>query len=183
MFFTWVAAAVGLSVAPGGAQTTLRGARVQPALMAADAPKRKIVVTGLGVVSSVGSKDEFWESLVAGKSGLDQITAFDASGFPTTIGGEVKDFDPKPFFGNAKTVKSVDRYTHLAVAASKMAVEDGGLELESTDLSKFGVVVGSAFGGMDTFEKQTLNLDKGSPKPNAGPNPDTLRRDAQPRQG
>ena len=64
-----------------------------------------------------------------------------------------------------------------------MAVEDGGLELESTDLSKFGVVVGSAFGGMDTFEKQTLNLDKGSPKPNAGPNPDTLRRDAQPRQG
>ena len=79
------------------------------------------------VVSALGSGDEFWESLVAGKSGLDQITAFDASGFPTTIGGEVKDFDPKPFFGNAKTVKSVDRYTHLAVAASRMAVEDAQL--------------------------------------------------------
>ena len=131
------------------------------ALMAADAPKRKIVVTGLGVVSSVGSKEEFWESIVGGKSGLDQITAFDASGFPTTIGGEVKDFDPKPFFSNAKTVRSVDRYTHLAVAASKMAVEDAGLELDATDLSKFGVIVGSAFGGMDTFEKQTLNLEKG----------------------
>jgi len=123
--------------------------------------KPKIVVTGIGVVSALGSKDEFWDALVAGKSGIGPITAFDASKFPTTIGAEAADFDPKPFFANAKTVKSVDRFTHLAVAASKMAVEDGAVDLEATDLSRFGVIVGSAFGGMDTFEKQTLNLDRG----------------------
>ena len=134
-----------------------RGARA-PEMSAG---KRKIVVTGIGVVSALGSKESFWESIVAGKSGLDQITAFDASKFPTTIGAEVKDFDPKPYFASPKTVKSVDRYTHLAVAASKMAVEDASLDLEKTDLSRMGVIVGSAFGGMDTFEKQTLNLDRG----------------------
>ena len=79
-----------------------------------DAPK-KIVVTGVGVVSALGSKDEFWESLVSGKSGLAKITSFDASVFPTTIGAECSDFDAKPWFANAKTVKSVDRF----VASSK----------------------------------------------------------------
>lgn len=73
----------------------------------------------------------------------------------------MKDFDPKPFFGNAKTIKSTDRYTHFAVAASKLAVKDASLSLDDVDLSRLGVIVGSAFGGMDTFEKQTLNLDKG----------------------
>jgi len=131
-----------------------------PLAAATDAP-RKVVVTGMGVLSSVGSEGEFWDALLEGKSGLGPITAFDASKFPTTIGGEVKDFDPKPFFGNAKTIKSTDRYTHFAVAASKLAVKDASLSLDDVDLSRLGVIVGSAFGGMDTFEKQTLNLDKG----------------------
>lgn len=126
-----------------------------------DGGKKKIVVTGVGVVSALGSKDEFWTSLLDGKSGLGPITSFDASRFPTTIGAEVKDFDPKPYFASPKTIKSTDRYTHLAVAASRMAVEDGGIDLEAVDKSRFGVIVGTAFGGMDTFEKQTLNLDAG----------------------
>jgi 3-oxoacyl-[acyl-carrier-protein] synthase II len=123
--------------------------------------KPKVVVTGIGVLSSVGSKDEFWNSLVEGKSGIGPITAFDASRFPTTIGAEVKDFDPKPYFKNAKTVKSLDRFAHLAVAASKMAVEDAGLDLDSVTKERFGCIVGSGIGGIDTFEKQTLNLDRG----------------------
>jgi 3-oxoacyl-[acyl-carrier-protein] synthase II len=129
--------------------------------MAADAPK--VVVTGIGVVSALGSSasGDFWQGLVDGRSGLATIESFDASGFPTTIGAEVKDFDPKPYFDNAKTVKSTDRYTHLAVAASRMAVEDAGMDLTAVDKSRFGVIVGSAFGGMETFEKQTLNLNKG----------------------
>jgi len=125
------------------------------------AEKPKIVVTGIGVVSACGSKDEFWDNLIGGSSGLGQIGAFDASRFPCTIGGECSDFEAKPWFNNAKTAKSVDRYTHFAVAASKMAVEDAGMDTAAVDSSRFGVIIGSAFGGMDTFEKQTLNLDAG----------------------
>jgi len=123
--------------------------------------KPKIVVTGVGVVSAVGNTDTFWDSLLDGKSGVGQIGAFDASRFPCTIGAECSDFEPKAYFGNAKTVKSVDRYTQFAVAASKMAVEDAKMDLDVIDSSRFGVIIGSAFGGMQTFETQTLNLDKG----------------------
>jgi len=118
-------------------------------------------VTGSGVVSALGSGDEFWAALLEGKSGIGEITRFDASRFPTTIGAEVKDFDPKPYFKSPKTVKSVDRFTHLAVAASRMAVDDAKLDMEAAESGRVGVIVGSAFGGMDTFERQTLALDKG----------------------
>jgi len=125
------------------------------------ATEKRIVVTGLGTVTALGSGDQFWDNLLAGESGIDTITAFDASRFPTTIGAECKDFDAKKYFDNVKNIKATDRYTHFAVAASRMAIEDGGLDLGAIDQARFGVVVGSAFGGMDTFEKQTLNLDKG----------------------
>uniref|UniRef100_A0A7S3BRA0 Nodulation protein E n=1 Tax=Haptolina ericina TaxID=156174 RepID=A0A7S3BRA0_9EUKA len=117
----------------------------------------KVVVTGVGVVSALGSGDEFWEALLAGESGVDTITAFDASKYPTTIGAECKNFDSKKWFKSPKTAKSTDRYTHLAVAASKMALEDSALDTEAIDKERFGVIVGSAFGGMETFEKMTLN--------------------------
>ena len=120
------------------ATATAATSRMPPPLLSA-ADKPKIVVTGVGVVSALGSKDEFWDSLVSGKSGLATIESFDASAFPTTIGAEVKDFDPKPYFTTPKTIKSTDRYTHFAVAASRMAVEDAGMDLESVDKSRFGV--------------------------------------------
>ena len=144
-----------------GAPSTSASASISSSRIAMMSAAPKIVVTGVGVVSALGSKDEFWESVTSGKSGLDQITAFDASRYPTTIGAECKDFDPKPYFASPKTIKSTDRYTHFAVAAARMAVEDGSLDLEATESSKFGVIVGSAFGGMQTFETQTLNNDKG----------------------
>ena len=120
------------------ATATAATSRMPPPLLSA-ADKPKIVVTGVGVVSALGSKDEFWDSLVSGKSGLATIESFDASAFPTTIGAEVKDFDPKPYFTTPKTIKSTDRYTHFAVAASRMAVEDAGMDLEAVDKSRFGV--------------------------------------------
>ena len=109
--------------------TARRGPPLQAVVMGATVPP-KIVVTGIGVVSSVGdSNNNFWENIVNGKSGVGPITAFDASRFPTTIGGECSHFDPKPWFDNKKTVRSVDRYTHLAMAASRMAVEDSALSM------------------------------------------------------
>lgn len=125
------------------------------------AEEKRVVVTGLGAITSLGSGDDFWSNLIEGVSGVDQITAFDASRFPTTIGAECKGFEAKDFFENPKNIKATDRYTHLAMAASRLAVEDGGLDLGAVDKERFGVVVGSAFGGMDTFEKQVLNLDRG----------------------
>jgi len=155
-----VAAAVGLSLGgPAVRRTHAPERATMPSMAAAEAPK--IVVTGLGVVSALGSGDEFWDSLLAGKCGIDQVTAFDATGFPTTIAAEVKDFDPKPYFGSPKTVKSTDRFTHMAVAAAKMAMEEAKLEVDKIDTKRFGCIVGTAFGGMDTFEKQTLNNAKG----------------------
>jgi len=75
----------------------------------AAAPGERIVITGVGVVSAIGSGEEFWNNLVAGKSGITPITGFDASKFPTTIGGEVKDFEAKPWFNNPKNAKATDR--------------------------------------------------------------------------
>jgi len=141
-------------------QPSLRG-RAQRERCAVRMADKRIVVTGLGTMTALGSGDQLWESLLAGESGIDTITTFDASRFPTTIGAECKDFNAKDYFDNAKNAKASDRYTHLAMAASRIAVEDGGLDLAAVDKSRFGVVVGSAFGGMDTFEKQVLALDAG----------------------
>ena len=127
-----------LRASAAAATATAATSRMPPPLLSA-ADKPKIVVTGVGVVSALGSKDEFWDSLGSGKSGLATIESFDASAFPTTIGAEVKDFDPKPYFTTPKTIKSTDRYTHFAVAASRMAVEDAGMDLEAVDKSRFGV--------------------------------------------
>ncbi|KAL1499368.1 hypothetical protein AB1Y20_011575 [Prymnesium parvum] len=161
------ALALGSTLAPCALLPDARGALHRPrvdlhsAIPSMAAAEPRIVVTGLGVVSAIGSGDEFWTSLLEGKSGVATITHFDASRYPTTIGAEVKQFDPKPYFSSPKTIKSTDRFTHFAVAASKMAMEDAGVDTASIDRKRFGCIVGSAFGGMDTFEKQTLNNDAG----------------------
>ena len=135
-------------LAPRRPQLEVRSA--VPSMAAGD---KKIVVTGLGVLSALGSGDDFWNGLGEGKCGIDAITHFDASKYPTTIGAEVKDFDPKPYFASPKTVKSTDRFTHMAVAASKMALEDAGVDMESVNKKRFGCIVGTAFGGMDTLSR------------------------------
>ncbi len=126
--------------------------------------KKRVVVTGLGVIAPVGiGKDNFWQALVQGKSGIKPITRFDASELPTRIAGEVRDFEPADYL-DKKEARRMDRFAQFAVAASKMAIEDSGLELAHENLDRMGVILGSGIGGMETFEDQTRTLV------NRGPN-------------
>ena len=124
--------------------------------------KKRVVVTGLGAITPIGiGKDEFWQSLLNGKSGIGKITHFDASEYTTQIAGEVKDFDPAKYI-DKKEAKRMDPFTQFAVAASKMAFEDSGINLETEDRTRIGTMIGTGIGGMDTLNEQYKNLfDKG----------------------
>ena len=124
---------------------------------------RRVVITGMGVVTPIGNDLEtFWDNLRKGVSGIGRIQAFDTSGYDCQIAGEVRNFEPKNYFRNAKDVRRTDRYTHLAMAAAKMAMEDSGLDLEKTDRRRFGAIVSSGIGGLKTLEDQhTTLLNKG----------------------
>mmetsp|Transcript_17309 Transcript_17309/g.28321 ORF Transcript_17309/g.28321 Transcript_17309/m.28321 type:complete len:490 (+) Transcript_17309:31-1500(+) len=139
------------------------------------AEKKRVVVTGLGVISGcgIGHKD-FFQNVSDGKSSLGKITRFDVTHFPCQIGSEVPAdmFDPNDHFANPKNAKSNDRFTHFAVAASRLALKDAGLgdtpeTLENPD--KCGVFIGSAFGGMETFENEVLKLWKKPERPKVSP--------------
>jgi 3-oxoacyl-[acyl-carrier-protein] synthase II len=120
---------------------------------------RRVVITGLGVVTPIGNDlDTFWRNLRNGVSGIGRIQAFDASAFDCQIAGEVRDFEPKNYFKNPKDVRRTDRYTHLAMAAAKMAMEDSGVDLEKTDRQRFGAIVSSGIGGLKTLEDQHTTL-------------------------
>ena len=124
---------------------------------------RKVVITGIGVVTPVGNNlPSFWESIKGGKSGIGRITAFDLTGHDCHIAGEVKDFNATPFFNNPKDIRRTDRYTQFGMAAAKMALEDSGMDLESVDRDRFGVVIGSGIGGLKTLSDQMKTMfDKG----------------------
>ncbi|GMA99301.1 beta-ketoacyl-ACP synthase II [Pelosinus sp. IPA-1] len=124
--------------------------------------KKRVVITGLGAVTPIGiGKDKFWQALLEGKSGIGKITRFDASEYTTQIAGEVKDFDPAQYI-DKKEAKRMDRFTQFAVAASKMAFDDSGIDLQSEDLTRIGTMIGTGIGGMDTLNEQYKNLfDKG----------------------
>src|SRR2546421_10833358 len=95
---------------------------------------RRVVVTGMGVVSPVGDDlKTFWNNLVEGRSGIKRITQFDASSFDCQIAGEVTDFDPNQYLRNPKDVRRTDRFTQFALACAKKALEDSGLDLEHVD--------------------------------------------------
>src|SRR3954469_5147619 len=124
---------------------------------------RRVVITGLGVLTPVGNDlDTFWGSLQNGVSGIGLIKAFDTSAYDCRIAGELKDFDPKNYFKNPKDVRRTDRYTHLAMAAAKMAMADCGIDVEKVDRTRFGAIVSSGIGGLKTLEDQyTVLLTKG----------------------
>mmetsp|Transcript_13928 Transcript_13928/g.19923 ORF Transcript_13928/g.19923 Transcript_13928/m.19923 type:complete len:488 (+) Transcript_13928:352-1815(+) len=141
----------------------------------AKSDEERVVVTGLGVVSGCGlGKETFFESCLEGKSSLGKVTRFDASAYPCQIGSEVPDdmFNPLEHFVNAKNVKSNDRYTHFAVAAARMALKDaqvGDTPDTMKDSDRIGCMVGTAFGGMETFERETLKLAKKPERPKVSP--------------
>ncbi len=120
--------------------------------------ERRVVITGLGVVSPVGNgKEEFWNNLLAGKPGVGPITQFDATDFPVKIAGEVKDFDPVALAGDRKTVRHMDRYTQFAVAAAKMAVADAKLDMTKEDPDMAGTLIGTGIGGIHVMEDTILH--------------------------
>ncbi len=125
---------------------------------------RRVVITGLGSVTPLGNDVEtFWSNLKNGVSGIRAIDAFDTSAYDCRIGGQVHNFDPKPFFKNPKDLRRTDRFTQLSMAAAKMAVEDSGIDVEKLDRrDRFGVIVSTGIGGLKTLQEQlTILLTKG----------------------
>jgi len=115
---------------------------------------RRVVVTGLGVVSPVGNTmDVFWESICQGKSGVGNISLFDASDFSTRIAAEVKGFDPEGVISK-KESRRMDRFVQFAICAAKMAVDDSGIDFTSIDPFSAGVLIGSGIGGLQVIEDQ-----------------------------
>ena len=125
---------------------------------------KRVVVTGLGVITPVGnSVAEFWQALLDGKSGVDLITRFDTSEYPARIAGEIKDFDPTVVIDKKET-RRMDLSEQYAVFASDEAIKDAQMDLESLDMDRIGVVIGSGIGGITTFEQQHSTLEKSGPK-------------------
>ena len=125
---------------------------------------RRVVITGLGPISPIGiGKETYWESLHQGKSGISEITFFDAADYSTRIAGEVNDFDVSAFIP-PKSSRRMDRFTQFAVAASKLALDDANLKIESSIADRVGVVVGSGIGGLGTMEKQHKVLQEKGPR-------------------
>jgi 3-oxoacyl-[acyl-carrier-protein] synthase II len=133
-------------------------------------PERRVVITGMGVVTPIGNDLEtFWSNLKNGVSGIRMIDAFDTTEYDCKIGGQVRDFDPKLFFKSPKDVRRTDRFTHFAMAAAKMAIADSGIDVANlNERDRFGVIVGTGIGGLKTLQDQlrillTKGPDRNSP--------------------
>lgn len=124
--------------------------------------KRRVVVTGMGVVAPNGiGIDNFWDSLVHGRSGVRKITHFDASTYPSQIAAEVPDFNPTNYM-DSKTEKRLSRFAQFALAAAQMAAEDSQIDFSAEDPHRVGVYIGSAIGGVDVIETQhAIFMEKG----------------------
>ncbi|MCK9524676.1 MAG: beta-ketoacyl-ACP synthase II [Limnochordia bacterium] len=114
----------------------------------------RVVVTGIGLISSLGDKGKLWKSLLAGVSGVSRITRYDVSSMAVQIGGEISDFDPTTFM-DRKEARRMDRFAQFAVAAAKMSLEDAQLRLPFAKPERVGVQVGSGIGGIETIQEQS----------------------------
>jgi len=131
--------------------------------MASNSADRRVVITGLGVVTPLGHQlDVFWNNLVAGRCGIDKISSFDATPFDTQIAGEVKNFDPAPAFPSPKEIRRTDRYSQFGIYAGWAALQDSGLDLEKENRDEIGVIIGSGIGGLaTTIEQHNVLLNRG----------------------
>jgi 3-oxoacyl-[acyl-carrier-protein] synthase II len=126
--------------------------------------ERRVVVTGLGLICGVGNiVSEVWDGLMAGKSGMAEITAFDLTGHPVRLAAEVKNFDPLQFV-EKKESRKMGRFIHFALAASEEAMKHSGLEVTNDISDRVGVHIGSGIGGFDVIEREHTALMNGGPR-------------------
>ena len=123
----------------------------------------KVVVTGLGLITPLGlDRNSSWKGITTGKSGIDKIISFDTENFQTKIAAEISDFNPEEILGK-KFSKRLDRFAQFACVAAKEAIKDSGIFLESVDLNRFGILIGSGIGGIKTLSEQNEVLIKKGP--------------------
>ena len=126
--------------------------------------KRRVVVTGLGIVSPVGiGIEQAWDNLVHGRSGVGPITKFDATLLSTRIAAEVKGFDPAKWMP-PKEVRRSDTFIHYGIAATRLALEDAGLAIDDSNAERTGVIVGSGIGGLPMIEANILEMGAKGPR-------------------
>jgi len=125
---------------------------------------KRVVITGLGIISPLGNDvPAFWQSLKNSKSGIGPITNMDATAFDSRIAGEVKNFNPAAYGISSKDTKRMDKFAQFAIAATREAIKDAGLDLEKENRDRIGVLIGSGIGSLDTMERECkLFLEKGS---------------------
>jgi 3-oxoacyl-[acyl-carrier-protein] synthase II len=123
---------------------------------------RRVVVTGLGLITPLGTGvEKSWKAVCAGQSGIGRIAKFDPSGYPCQVAGEVKDFDPAAYI-EKKEIKKMDTFIHFAVAASQMAMDDAGLKITADNADRVGVYIGAGIGGLPAIEHyHKILLEKG----------------------
>ncbi|MBU5439966.1 beta-ketoacyl-ACP synthase II [Tissierella sp. MSJ-40] len=125
---------------------------------------KRVVITGLGAITPIGiGKTNYWNSLLQGKSGIGYINRFDTENYEVKIGAEIKGFNPSDFI-DKREAKRMDRFTQYAVAAAKLALEDGSVPLNNLDVEKAGVIIGSGIGGMETLEEEHSKLIEKGPR-------------------
>ena len=145
-------------------------------------PHKRVVVTGMGVIASLGHNvNDFWSGLLAGKCGIDRVTLFDPKDYTCQIGAEVRGWDATQHM-DPKEVRRNDRYTHFGFCAAKQAIADARLDMTKEDADRVGVIIGSGIGGMLTIENQHKVLMNGEtlrgPRRHRawGPRPELRRR-------
>ena len=127
--------------------------------------KRRVVVTGIGLVSPLGNTaEETWSALLAGRGGVDYITRFDTSNFPVRFAAETKGFDPTKFV-EKKELKKMEYFIYFAIASSREAIADSGLKIEGDEATEIGVYIGSGIGGFGVFEREHTKMMEGGPAP------------------
>ncbi len=125
---------------------------------------RRVVITGLGMITPLGlDTATTWQAIVEGRGGVGPITKFDTAGFPCTIAAEVRDFDPEKYL-ERKDVRKLDTFSHYAIGATREALDDAGITIDSGNAERIGVYIGSGIGGLGLLEKTHRDLMARGPR-------------------
>ena len=125
--------------------------------------ERRVVVTGLGAITPIGNTvEEFWEGIKNSKCGIDEITLFDTTNFKVKLAAEVKNFNVEEYF-DRKSAKRLDRFSHFALVAARELIKDSKIDIEKTDMCRFGVAVSTGIGGIKTIEENKEIFDEKGP--------------------